>query len=447
MAKILLINSPIRTFAPPNNPPLGVMYLSGVLKQAVHCVEVCDLNANRWMIDDREYWLRKHFGDWDYIGLSGLIVTYAQQRWILDFILANYESYGRPLLMTGGGLASSAPEFTKRHMPELDIIVRGEGEQTVLRLVDGITNYHEIGGICWKYRTYDAWFDNIDQSLIEDLDTIPYPDWDAVPMEEVYLGNPIWGKNAGNSSGIQFEAKRSANMVVSRGCPHRCTFCMHYVFGKKYRMRSVDNVMGEIIELKRRYDIDFVGMVDDNTCANSIWLTELCYALIKADLGIKWGCSATIQALDADLCKLMAEAGCLWVGFGIESASVPIREAMHKIGTPERAAQAVKGVRDAGMWANTTYVLGFPGETIETARETANWMRDNDCINSVFYATPYPGTELYTMSLPKIVEKWGSEDEYIKALADATDLRVNLTNMSDKRLMGIRECMVNGETF
>ena len=109
MSKVLLINAPIRTFAPPNNPPLGVMYLSSVLKEAGHYVEVCDLNANRWMIDDREYWLKKHFGDWDYIGLSGLIVTYAQQRWILDFINMHVKDYGNPVIITGGGLASSAP--------------------------------------------------------------------------------------------------------------------------------------------------------------------------------------------------------------------------------------------------------------------------------------------------------------------------------------------------
>lgn len=444
MAKVLLINSIIRPFAPPNNPPLGVMYLASVLRQAGHYVEICDLNANRQMIDDREYWLKKHFGDWDFIGLSGLIVTYAQQQRTLNFLVKHNKQFGFPTLITGGGLATSVPGFVKRLMLEIDIIVRGEGEKTILDIVND-KPCHEIKGICWH--TGDEWIDNVDQDLIEDLDSIPYPAWDLVPMEEVYLGNAIWGGKAGNSSQIGFEAKRSANMVVSRGCPNSCGFCASGIMGKAYRMRSVDNVIGEIQALRSLYAIDFIGFVDDNTTAKKAWANEFCHTLIDTGLNkeIKWGCSATITQLNADLCKLMAEAGCVWVGFGIESADPRMRKLMHKPGSVERATQAVKDVRDAGMWANTTYVLGYPGETLVSARTTGHWIVENDCLNSVFFATPYPGTELYEIAKPKILEKWGSEENYIMGLADATDLRINLTDVSDERLIEWRRCLMSGE--
>ena len=444
MSKVLLINSPIRLFAPPNNPPLGVMYLAATLRKDGHYVEILDLNACRSMIDDREYWLRKRFGKWDYIGLSGLIVTYAQQRWILDFIMEHYIDFGTPTLMTGGGLASSAPEFVKRKMPELHCIVQGEGERTITEIVNSWKPYWEVKGM--SYRGPGGWVDSEPQDLIDDLDSIPFPAWDLVPMEEVYLGNPIWGKGAGNSSQIKYEAKRSVNMVVSRGCPNKCAFCQHYVLGKKYRQRSVDNVIAEIQALRGLYDIDFVGFVDDNTTARKTWTQDLCQALINTGLNkeIKWGCSATIRQLSPDTCSLMAEAGCIWVGFGIESADPRIREAMRKPGTIERAAEAVKEVRDAGMWANTSYVLGYPGETLESVRATRDWMVDNDCLNSVFHATPYPGTELYDIARPLIVQQWGSEEAYIEQLGDATDLVVNMTDVSNDCLKRWRKSMMEG---
>lgn len=453
MSRILFINSPIRTFAAPNNPPLGLMYMAAQLRYYGHEVDICDLNANRWMIDDREYWLKKHFGKWDYIGLSGLIVTYKQQRWILDFIIKHYEEFGRPVLMTGGGLATSAPEFVKRHMPEIDIIVRGEGEATMMDIANGKPCTF-IKGINWKSgaisEACNLWRNNEDQDLIPDLDKLHHPAWDLVPMEEVYLGNPIWGGKAGNSSQIDYEAKRSTNMVVSRGCPNRCGFCYHYVFGKKYRMRSVSDVIMEISELVDIYDIDFVGFVDDNTTAIKDWTRLLCEEMIRCGLPekVKWGCSATITQLDPELCQLMRKAGCLWVGFGIESADPRMRKIMHKPGTVERATEAVKEVRDAGMWANTTYVLGYPGETLESVRNTADWMVKNDCLNSVFYATPYPGTELWEMALPNIRDQWGgNEDNYIMNLADATDLKVNLTTQTECRLIQWRDDMMNGVRF
>ena len=446
MGKVLLVNSPIRIFAPPNNPPLGVMYLASALREDGHDVEICDLNAYRWMINDREYWLKKYFGDWDYIGLSGLIVTYEQQRWILDFILNHYEEFGNAILMSGGGLATSVPEFVKRHMPELDIIVRGEGEQTIREICSG-KPISGIAGINYHFPMDQTWSDTADQRLIPDLDSIPYPAWDLVPMEEVYLGNPIWGGKAGNSSQIEFEALRSANMIISRGCPYNCNFCASCIMGRKYRKRSVANVIGEISELKRLYDIDFVGMVDDNTTFDRKWIREFCNELIKSGLGIKWGGSARVDALEPDILKLMKEAGCEFLGFGFESGSTEILEAMNKKADPQKAATAIKQTRAAGIHANGTFIVGYPGETLETLRETAKFMRDNDCLNSMFHIQPYPGTVLYDQIKDRIVEKYGTEDAYIQSLGDGTEFRINLTDIPDDELEGYRQKAMKGISF
>ncbi len=448
MSRVLLINSIIREFAPPNNPPLGVLYLASVLEEAGHEATVCDLNALRWMTNDREYWLKKFMRKYDFIGLSGLIVTYRQQREVLNFILEHYAEFGCPVLMAGGGLPTSVPDFTLRNMPELDLIVIGEGEDTILDIVNGDKALIDIPGVAFRDIEHNGSgmiIKTDPRTLIPCLDVIPLPLWSKVPIKEVYLKNPIWGKNAGNSSNIDFQMERSTNMIVSRGCPHRCTFCQHYTFGKQYRLRSVSNVMSELYALKNAYDIDFVGYVDDNTTANKSWIMEFCAALIKADLNIHWGCSATIHSLDAEAYEAMQAAGCTWIGFGVETTDPELRRAMLKKGTAEQAADAVKAVRKAGMWANTSYIIGYPGETENTVRATAKWMRDNDCVNSVFFATPYPGTELFEEVKGKIVDAYGSVDAYIRDLADATDFKVNLTNIPSARLVELRRMMMAGE--
>ena len=94
-----------------------------------------------------------------------------------------------------------------------------------------------------------------------------------------------------------------------------------------------------------------------------------------------------------------------------------------------------------------SFIIGYPGETEETARHTGRWMVENDCLNSVFFATPYPGTALFEEVEDKIVARYGSTDEYIKNLADATDFKVNLTDIPDTRLIELRKKMMIGEAF
>jgi anaerobic magnesium-protoporphyrin IX monomethyl ester cyclase len=434
---ILLINSVIREFAQPNNVPLGVCYLSSVLKQAGHNVDVCDLNGLRQINTDREYWLSQYMNHYDMIGLSGLVTTYNEQRRYLDFIMAHYKAFGMPLLVTGGGLGSSCPEFVHRNMPEIEVIVKGEGEEEIVWIAE--TRGHPLNPKASIGEMNGVYHGN--------LDNIPFPDWDAVPTKEVYLGNPIWGQQAGNSSRITFEAKRSMNMIVSRGCPSSCNFCYKFIFGNQYRLRSVGNVIAEIQELKDRYDVDFVGFVDDNTTANRQWVLRFCYELIHSGLDIHWGCSARVNQADTEMLKLMKRAGCEWIGFGVESASTKILANMNKRTNPEMARNAIQMVREAGIWANATFMCGYPGETVETLRETAKFMKDNECLGSMFFATPYPGTVLYEQVKSKIIDKYGSEDSYIMSLGDATEFRINLSEMEDNELIEYRQLAIEGKEF
>lgn len=445
MSRVLLINSVIREFASPNNVPLGILYLSSMLKKFGHQVTVCDMNVLRTIDPDREKWLKQYIDEYDIIGLSGLIVTYKEQRRYLDFIMEHYKDFGKPLLISGGGLATSVPEFTLRNMPELDAVCIGEGEYTIVDIADnGISE--KVAGIAFM-RDGKLTFTK-QREYIKNLDEIPFPDWQALgEYIEIYLKNPIWGASAGNSSKINYVAKRSMNMIVSRGCPHSCSFCYHYVFGRNYRLRSVRNVIDEISTLKELYDIDFVGFVDDNTTANRQWILDFADALEELNIRIHWGGSARVDQVDPFMLRKLRSSGCEWIGFGIESANPDILRAMKKKITPEQAKVAMQMVRDAGIYANATFIAGYPGETIETLRDTARFMRRNNCLNSMFYATPYPGTELYEKCKGKILEVYKDEDAYIKNLGDATEFRINLSEMTASELQWYRSYSMRGVEF
>ena len=452
MAKLLLINPVIREFAPPNNVPLGLCYIASYLERHGHEVEICDLNAHRWQYSGegyRKYCLERYERDYDIVGLSGLIVTYQEQRRYLEFILEHHHAFGYPQIISGGGLATSAPEFLFRNMPELSLAVIGEGEETALELANRIDDGESLVGTPGT-ATGDA-DGNVQyatpRELIADLSALPFPAWEKVPVEEVYLRNPIWGGKAGNSSQISYESERSMNMIAARGCPFTCNFCMHYVFGKKYRIRTPMDVIIEMMTLQKLYGVDFVGFVDDNTTAQRSWVMKFCQLLHALDLGIHWGCSARVDAVDPEMLQKMKEAGCEFVNYGVESGSQRILDRMNKGITPEVAAQAIRWTREVGMYANATYVAGYYSETINDLRMTAQFMKDNKALNSMFFAQPYPSTQLYRDAIDIIHENYRDEDAYIKSLGDGTELRVNISNMSTETLIEYRDKAMKGVAF
>ena len=354
--------------------------------------------------------------------------------------MKNKKAFGDPMLICGGGLATSVPDFALRNMPELDAVVVGEGEVTALEIAEG-KPLSSLPGIITKDRAVA-----VPRQLIPRLDDLPFPDYNKLPLD-VYLRNHIWGRDASNSSGIFYEAKRSLNMIVSRGCTHSCGFCYHGIWWKKYRLRSVDNVMQEIHSLKRKHDIDFIGFVDDNTIADRSWTIDFCKSLIDMELDIHWGCHARVDQVDYEKLELMRASGCEYVGFGIESASPYILKRMDKRADPIQAEKAISLVRQLGMWANGTFICGYENEKKEDLAATATFMRDNDMLGSMFYATHYPGTQVYTKVKDKILSVYKSEDAYIKSLGDATEFKVNISAMSDSDLHCYRERAIRGTQF
>ena len=433
LKKVLLINSPIRLGAVPSCIPYGLATVAATLNDAGFAVEIYDINALR---PSREHVLAALRGkEWDVVGVSGLVTTYAFQKWLIPELKSL-----RPeaQVVSGGGLATSSSELLFSQTP-VDITVCGEGEQTMLELCRALARDADLAalsGIC--FRQNNRIVRSKPRANILDLDQVPFPSWDLLPME-IYLPNPIWGDAAGNSSGFKqgSAVTRSMNIIASRGCPFACNYCYHLFGRSNYRFRSPLNVVQEVEILVDRYSVDFIGFVDDNLMASEKWMLEFCNLMAKKAFPVTWGCHGRVTSAKAHMLERMAEAGCVWIGYGIESGSQKILDAMGKKATIAQAEQAISATRKAGIFPNTTFIFGYPGETLETIQATIDFKKALGIRCGSFFATPYPGTPLYKQIKARIED----EDAFISSLSNATEFCINLTEFDDKTLLRLKKAM------
>ncbi|MBW2107572.1 MAG: B12-binding domain-containing radical SAM protein [Deltaproteobacteria bacterium] len=431
--KVLLINAPIRLEAKPNCIPYGLAAIASVLREAGFEVEIYDLNARRPAKDEIRKELERK--TWDVVGMSGLITTYGFQCW-LSGVLKELNPDG--LVVSGGGLATSSSDLLFENS-RIDVAVIGEGEQTMPALCRTVERGGDLGSVRGlRFRKNGRIVETPKRPNIKDLDTIPFPAWDLLPME-IYLANPIWGNAAKNSSGFKKDiaVNRSMNVISSRGCPFSCRYCYHLFGASSYRCRSAENVFEEVCALVDHYHVDFVGFVDDNMMAHVPRLLDFCRMMEKGGVPVRWGCHGRVTSAKPEVLEKMAAAGCVWIGYGIESGSQKMLDAMNKKATVAQARQAILNTRRAGIYANTTFIFGYPGETRETIQQTVQFKRELGIACGSFFATPYPGTVLYE----QIRDRIRDEEAFIRSLGNATEFSINLTEFSDEELLTLKAAM------
>lgn len=431
--KILLINSPIRLDAKPNCIPYGLATIASTLRDHGFEVEIYDVNALRPKQNKIVAILGKR--TWDLVGLSGLITTYKFQEWLIpELKRINPEAP----IVSGGGLATSSSDLLFKHT-QVDITVVGEGEETMLDLCQTVNaggDLSKVPGICFRQNGQSI--ANGPRKNIADLDTVPFPAWDLLPME-IYLKNPIWGDAANNSSDFREDVKvtRSMNIISSRGCPFSCKYCYHLFGRSNYRFRSAQNVVEETEMLVDRYGVNFIGFVDDNMMASKTQMLEFCDLMARKEFPVTWGCHGRVTEARPDILGPMAEAGCVWIGYGVESGSQVMLDAMNKKATIEQAKKAIMNTRKAGIYPNTTFIFGYPGETLQTVQETIDFKREMCLDCGSFFATPYPGAPLFDEARTKIDD----EEAFIKSLGNATEFTVNLTQFDDATMFRMKKAM------
>ena len=438
--KILLVNPPIREWAKPNVLPLGLGYIASVLRDKGHEVDMMDINAYRWDISEVEDRVKNT--EFDVVGIGAIVTVYKYVKWLAG-IFKKYHPDRK--IVIGGSVGTSIPRIILEKT-EADIVCIGEGELTIIDLIEALKNGKDIAGVdgIWFKGDDGEIHINKNRAPIKDLDALPLPAWDLFPME-IYLKNPVGAPNRNKwiDGGSDSEVPISMNLNGTRGCPYQCIYCYHDFMGSGYRHRSAGNIVNEMKVLHEQYRVKYFHFTDDEFCLKKSFLYDFCRKVkSKFKNEITWGCTGRVNLMTEDLIAEMADSGCTLIGYGIESGSQRMLDVMKKGVTVKQAKDALRWTIKHLGWADTSFMIGAPGENRETIQETIDFCKElglNPAV--IFFTTPYPGTELYRLALQQ--DKIKDEEEYILNLGEQGEkIRVNFSELADEELWEAQEYMI-----
>ena len=413
--KVLFVNPPQTAskykFMGVIAPPLGIAYMAGVLQENNIDVEILDASAEDMDFKDVEKELLKRKPD--LVALTALTPTIGRA---LETAQVVKETLPDSIVVMGG----YHPTFNFIETLEdenVDIVIRGEGEYIMLNLVQALENQsslHDVKGIVFEDKNSKEIVVNPEAPLIQDLDELPFPALNLLPMKKYRL--------------LDMDTHMTT-MITTRGCPMQCSFCssaaMH---GKKIRERSVENIVDEIEYLKTNYDIDTIAFMDDTFTLKKRKVMAICDEILKRNIEIMWGCTSRVDTLDEKLLKKMKEAGCITIFIGVESADQQQLDNMCKNTTIAKIENAFKIAHKLKIRTIASVALGMPGDTKEIMNKTVKFvhkLKPNYAIYSL--ATPYPGTRFYKEAFEKNLIKIKDWSKYtlINPILETIDCSLN----------------------
>ena len=374
--------------------PLGILYLAAVLEEAGIGVDVVPADVLRLNWKD----VRKRIEDYgpDLVGGT----TTSENRFD-SFRLAQVAKSVNSEIVTvlGGPHISMAREDTLLHVPDVDIIVLGEGERTLPALVRTLERKGDLGKVPGlMFRRNGDIVDNGPCARIEDLDSLPFPARHLVPMEKYNFTIKM-------PDGTKLKAQ---NIITSRGCPFDCYFCATPInWGRRMRGMSPERVLEEMEHLIDRYGAEFIWFYDDTFNYNPERVHAIMDLILERKLDIKFGNEFRIDAVDKPLLEKMVRAGLVWGHFGVEAGNVRVRrDVVHKRFDIERAYEFVRLAGELGFTPNAFLIYSHDTETWEEAGETLaiiDRMKDINPDTQVATALLhiYPGTPLEAIAKEK----------------------------------------------
>jgi radical SAM superfamily enzyme YgiQ (UPF0313 family) len=376
--RVTLVNPAAPASTPAHMPfaLMGLGYLAAVLEKNHYNVDVIDCQVLKVSLEDfrRELIKRRP----DILGVTSTTLTY---KTALKLVKIAKEVCPNCITVAGGPHVTFWDDKALEECPELDVVVRREGEYTLLELVQRVdvgADYSDVAGT--TCRKDGKIVRNPDRPYIEDLDSLPFPARHLWPMERFR------------------EYEDVLYLATTRGCVYWCEFCstvrMH---GRKYRMRSIQNVVDELEYLHKTFNVRKFTFCDDAFTVDQQRTEGLCNEILKRGLKIEWNCGTRVDMLTRELLVTMKDAGCVSVWFGVESGSQQVLDAMKKGITPELTMKVLGWVRELCMKPVPNVILGFPGETKESAWKTIKFIEKVAPDDLGFYniATPFPGTPMY----------------------------------------------------
>lgn len=396
--RILLINPGERTEY--MMPPMGLMAIASAVLQEGHQAQILDLPALDINYNDIVHISARY----KVIGITAMNTNIREAIKLADALKIDMP-WAKILL--GGPFPTLLPEETLKASNGIDILVRGEGENTIKELMAVLGKEHydlsKIRGI--SYRQNGAIIHNPDRIQSQrdyyDLDRHLITPYQLLPKITEYRPHPPRGRYP-----------PFFMLVTSRGCPYWCKFCAKPVFGSIYRSQSPQHIATEIDLLKELYGAREIAFFDDIFVLNRNKVLELC-ALLK-DKDIHWTCEARVDLVEARELKAMKEAGCYAIAFGIESSSPYTLQRLGKSIRPEQSVEAVKMAHEAGMEVLGYMMIGSPGEDEYSILKTIQFAKDLE-LDYVQFAvtTAYPGTEMYDEYLAKYPDPKPTWDKFL----------------------------------
>lgn len=381
------------------SPPLGIAYVAAVLRKNGYNVNIIDGNIIK-NENEMKSLIRKNKPD--VVGITMMTQSVPESEKIAKIVK---ELNQNTTIIVGGPHPTIMPKEILKNK-NIDIAAIGEGEYTFLELIRSIENkkpVNKVKGIYYKINRKIK--KTIPRKPIENLDELPFPARDLLPME-YYLSNipqypfivPV------------------THLTVVRGCPFNCSFCQptgKKLFGTKVRYRSPDNVIDEMEFLIEKYKLRSINLNGDTLTADKKWIYSFCDKLKKRKIDIKWNLGTRVNTVTRDMLKKMGSVGCYFIQFGVESGSQRILDdVMHKGITVKQTKDCFKWCNEAGIIGSANIMIGSPSETRYDIYLTYKLLKEIDPgFISAYITNPIPGTHLYSIAKSK---KWVNTNDFSK---------------------------------
>ena len=367
--KVALIAPPYPLEEAPS-PPLGICYVAAACEAAGAEVMIIDYIVSEYTPE--KLWRQLDEFEPDVVGATSVTMNFLAGAEILKAVRQHCPSV---ITIMGGPHVSFDAENTLTRFPEIDAIIEGEAENTLMQWLPKAkkrAEWHHIKGLAFfengKFITTGLY------ELISDLDVLPLPSRHLLPLSKYKaLGFPI-------------------SIITSRGCPNKCIFCLgRKMVGFKVRYRDPVRVVDEI-ETILEHGFERINIADDLFTANKKRVKAVCEEIIRRNLHFGWSAFARVDTVDEKTLSIMRKAGCDAVSFGIESGNPEMLVRVKKRITLDQARQAVAACKKVGMIAHASFMVGLPGENHQTMQDSFDFARELDIEHGYHFLSPFPGT-------------------------------------------------------
>jgi anaerobic magnesium-protoporphyrin IX monomethyl ester cyclase len=364
-------------------PPLGLAYLASALEQDGFTCSIIDANALKLSSKEVLPQISRQ------ANLIGFYLNSFSYNSVIELAQLCRQQRPETTIVIGGPLASAAPEMVLSEIP-CHGLVQGEGEDAIVGIMRNLAAGRppfsgEIPGGAY----YDPAINEVVMNpvvRIMDLDRLPFPAYHLLPPLKTYKSRS--------------RKRPVAAIITSRGCAHQCIFCSKDIFRRKVAYRSADNVLAEIDYLVKNLGARQIDILDDNFAQKRFRMEEILEGIVQRDYGLYINLQSGIRSetLDENLLSLMKRAGIYKLAFGIESADPEVLRICRKKLDLKKLEEVVKIAKKMGFLVYGFFIIGLPGETEESFRNTMDFARRLKLdVANFCMSVPFPGTELFRM--------------------------------------------------